>query len=176
MTAQKRKKKEMSDKILVFLNVYYPKTHLIKALYSLDSSRSYGGKSKNPKAGASTMLVIIFWNFTIFQQRSDSPQVKGNLISSIANSVYKLPHELPNDLKVVYSFISIYFRILILKLLGSSSFFAYSRFPLININYVNSALVYNFTDSFMLIGLNRLTNFVVYVFGKFDRMLNYGFF
>ena len=66
MTAQKRKKKEMSDKILVFLNVYYPKTHLIKALDSLDSSRSYGGKSKNPKAGASTMLVIIFWNFTIF--------------------------------------------------------------------------------------------------------------
>ena len=32
-----------------------------------------------------TILVIIFWSFTIFQNRSDSPQVKGNLISSIAN-------------------------------------------------------------------------------------------
>ena len=61
-----------------------------------------------------------------------------------------------------------------MKLIGSSSFFAYSRFPLIN--YVNSALVYNFTDSFMLIGLNRVTIFVVYVFAKFDWMLNYGIF
>ena len=47
-----------------------------------------------------TILVIIFWNFTIFQYRSNSPQVKGNLISSIANLVYELPHELPNDLKL----------------------------------------------------------------------------
>ena len=37
-----------------------------------------------------TILVIIFWDFTIFYYRSDSPQVKGNLISLIANLVYKL--------------------------------------------------------------------------------------
>ena len=47
-----------------------------------------------------TMLVIIFQNFKIFQYRSDSPQVKGAFISSIANLVYELPHELPNDLRL----------------------------------------------------------------------------
>ena len=45
-----------------------------------------------------TILAIMFWNFTIFQYTSDSPQVKGNLISSIVNLVYVLLHELPNEL------------------------------------------------------------------------------
>ena len=31
---------------------------------------------------------------------SDSPQVKGNLISSLANLAFELPHELPNNLKL----------------------------------------------------------------------------
>ena len=52
-----------------------------------------------PTAINSTILVIIFWNFTMFQYRSDSPQVKGNLIPSRANMVYELPPELPNDLR-----------------------------------------------------------------------------
>ena len=48
------------------------------------------------------ILAIIFWNFAIFQSRSDSPQVKqNNLISSIANLVHKLPHELLNDVKLM---------------------------------------------------------------------------
>ena len=44
-------------------------------------------------------LVIICWNFTIFQHMSDLLQVKQNLISSIANLVYELPHKLSNDLR-----------------------------------------------------------------------------
>ena len=47
------------------------------------------------------MLVIIFQNFTTFQCRSDSPQVKQNLISGIANLVYELPSKLPNDLTLM---------------------------------------------------------------------------
>ena len=46
-----------------------------------------------------TFLVIIFWNFTMFQNRSDSTQVKLNVISSITNLVGEQYHELPNDLK-----------------------------------------------------------------------------
>ena len=46
----------------------------------------------------STILVIIFWNFTMFQYRSDSAQVKRNVISSIKILVYELPHDLLNDL------------------------------------------------------------------------------
>ena len=46
-----------------------------------------------------TILVIIFWNFTMIQYRSDYPQVKRNVISSIANLVYQLPHDSPNDLR-----------------------------------------------------------------------------
>ena len=53
----------------------------------------------NFKICLATIVVIIFWNFTIFQYTSDSPQVKRNLISSIANFVYKLPHELLNNLR-----------------------------------------------------------------------------
>ena len=50
-------------------------------------------------SGGSTILVIIFWKFVIFQDRLDSPQVNPSLISSITNSVYKLPHELLNDVR-----------------------------------------------------------------------------
>ena len=32
------------------------------------------------------------WNFTVFEYRSDSPQVKGNFISFITNFVHELPH------------------------------------------------------------------------------------
>ena len=48
----------------------------------------------------STVLVIIFWNFAMFYERSESPQVKENLISSITNLIYELPHEFSNDLKL----------------------------------------------------------------------------
>ena len=42
----------------------------------------------------------MFWNVAMFKYRPDSPQVKRNVISSIANMVYELPHELPNDLRL----------------------------------------------------------------------------
>ena len=48
----------------------------------------------------STILVILFSNFTMCECMCDSPQVKRNVISSIANLVYELPHELPNDLRL----------------------------------------------------------------------------
>ena len=52
------KKKKLWKEFFVFLNVYCPKTHLIKALYSLDSSRSYGRLLENPKTGASRDLFL----------------------------------------------------------------------------------------------------------------------
>ena len=45
-------------------------------------------------------MVIIFWNFAIFQYRPDEPKVKRNVISRKANLVYELPHALPNDLRL----------------------------------------------------------------------------
>ena len=36
----------------------------------------------------------------MFLYRLDQPQVKRNVISSIANMVYELPHELPNNLRL----------------------------------------------------------------------------
>lgn len=42
----------------------------------------------------------IFWNFIIFWHRSDSVQVKENLIFSVTNFVYTLPYEMPNKLKL----------------------------------------------------------------------------
>ena len=46
-----------------------------------------------------TILVIIFWNFTVFLYRSESPQVKPSLISIITNLAYELLHKLPNNLR-----------------------------------------------------------------------------
>ena len=46
------------------------------------------------------ILIIVFWNFTMFQNRSISIQVKRNLISSITNLVYKLPNQFPSDLRL----------------------------------------------------------------------------
>ena len=48
----------------------------------------------------STIMILIFWNFTIFQFRSDSPEVKQSLIFSIRNLIYKYPDELSNDLRL----------------------------------------------------------------------------
>ena len=45
-----------------------------------------------------TILVIIFWHFLIIQHRSEQPQVKRYLISSITSLVDELPHELLNEL------------------------------------------------------------------------------
>ena len=55
---------------------------------------------REQKENFQTILVIILWNFEIFYYRSDSPQVKQNLISGIANLVFELPHELPNNLRL----------------------------------------------------------------------------
>ena len=42
--AAQRPKKNFPHKFLAFLNVYYPKTNLIKTLNYLDSSRSNGSE------------------------------------------------------------------------------------------------------------------------------------
>ena len=49
--AAQRPKKNFPHKFLAFLNVYYPKTNLIKTLNYLDSSRSNGRLSQNSKTG-----------------------------------------------------------------------------------------------------------------------------
>ena len=59
MVAQKRKKKKIWQNFFLFFSAYYyPQTHLIKAVNSLDSSRSNGRISKNPKTGEFRELVL----------------------------------------------------------------------------------------------------------------------
>ena len=48
-----------------------------------------------------SILVIIFWNFTMFQHKADQPKVKRNLITSITTSVYELPHEYFQAIRVM---------------------------------------------------------------------------
>ena len=57
MTAQKCKK-HFRQKFFPFLNVYYPKNHLTKALNSLDFSRLKGRLSENPKIGGFRELFL----------------------------------------------------------------------------------------------------------------------
>ena len=57
----------------------------------------------------STMSGIIFLlSFTVFPCKINLPQVKRNLKSFIraCELVYELPHELPNDLKLMNDYIS----------------------------------------------------------------------
>ena len=57
MTAQKRKKNFL-QKLLTFLNVYYPQTHLIKVLNSPYSLRPNGRLSQNLKTGGFRELFL----------------------------------------------------------------------------------------------------------------------
>ena len=47
-----------------------------------------------------TILVLKFWDFLMFCQIFLSPQVKRILIISNKHGIYKLPHELPKDLRL----------------------------------------------------------------------------
>lgn len=42
---------------------------------------------------------IISWQFSVFQYKFNSQQVKQHLTSSIVNSAYELPHTFSNELK-----------------------------------------------------------------------------
>ena len=47
-----------------------------------------------------SIVVIKCWNFTVFYFRSDSSQVRRNVISSITNLAYELPRGLWNGLRL----------------------------------------------------------------------------
>ena len=56
--------KSKYDRIFfAFLNVYYAKTQLIKALNSLDSSRTYGSQLENSTASGSRELFLLVNDF-----------------------------------------------------------------------------------------------------------------
>ena len=57
MVAQKSKKKNW-QKLFLYLNAYYSKTHQIKALNSLDESISNERLSQNPKTGGFRELIL----------------------------------------------------------------------------------------------------------------------
>ena len=57
-TAAQICKRYCLTKFLEFLNAYYPKTQLNKALNSIDSSGPYGRLLVNPKTGASRELFL----------------------------------------------------------------------------------------------------------------------
>ena len=67
----------------------------LSQMSSFSRNLNHYWKSREEKGNFS--LVIMFWNFTIFQYKSHSPKAKRNFISSIANLVYELLHELPNN-------------------------------------------------------------------------------
>ena len=43
---------------------------------------------------------IVFWDFSMFYQIFLSPQIKGCTIITYKHSIYKLPQELPNNLRL----------------------------------------------------------------------------
>ena len=57
-------------------------------------------KCREEKENFHTILLIIFWNFTTFQQRPSHLQVNQNVVSSTVNLVYEMSHELSNDIRL----------------------------------------------------------------------------
>ena len=57
-------------------------------------------KCREQKQNFQRILVIVFWNFTIFEYKPDQPKVKQNVISSKRNLVYEVRHETPNDFAI----------------------------------------------------------------------------
>ena len=49
---------------------------------------------------AATFILIIFWDFLMFYQIFLWPQVKWHAITTYKRRIYKLPHKLPNNLRV----------------------------------------------------------------------------
>ena len=47
-----------------------------------------------------SIMVVIFWDFLIFDQIFLSPQVKRTASISNKHAIYELPHKLPNDLRL----------------------------------------------------------------------------
>ena len=47
-----------------------------------------------------TISVIIFWKVNMFKYKKDQAEIKRNVISSKANLVYELAHQLLNDLRL----------------------------------------------------------------------------
>ena len=44
-------------------------------------------------------MVIIFWDFLMYDQIFLSPQLKWSVIISNKNGIYELPHKFPNEIK-----------------------------------------------------------------------------
>ena len=59
-----------------------------KSTYSRNSNHRW--KIREQKENFQTILAKMFWNFTVFQYRFYSPQVKQNLISTLTNLVCEL--------------------------------------------------------------------------------------
>ena len=56
--------------------------------------------SLNNRPCQDTIIFIILWDFLMFYQIFLSPQVKRYAIITYKHGIYKLPHELPNDLRL----------------------------------------------------------------------------
>ena len=48
-----------------------------------------------------TVIFIVFWDLLMFYQIFHSSQVKRNAYISNKNGIYELPHELPNNLRLI---------------------------------------------------------------------------
>ena len=57
-------------------------------------------KDIKAKENFQTIMVIIFWDFTLFDQIFLSSQEKRSLIISNKHGIYQLPHDFPNNLKL----------------------------------------------------------------------------
>ena len=104
-------------------------------------------------------ILSIFWNFTLVWYRSDSPQIKRNLIASMTNLVCQLP----NDLRVCSSDKMIPIKFLSEVFEGYFIMGHWGKFIKMLIN----ALIYFFRTLFFVFH-HKICVFIIFIFFFFD--------
>ena len=103
----------MLDSVVKVKKKYYPQTVLEECKYEIKkktkmenlindelelNSSDNATESDNESDNEPTINCIKFWDFLMFYQAFLLPQVKQCTIITYKHGIYKLPHELPNDL------------------------------------------------------------------------------
>ena len=85
-------------------SIFVMKTNQVKGYFqlnrSLGTSFAFPVITVNDEHAKPTIIFIIFWDFLMFSQIFILQQVKQSVIICYKHGIYKLPHELPNELRL----------------------------------------------------------------------------
>ena len=85
---------------LTIIAAFLAELTFLNVMSVFSGNQNHRWRCRDQNKNFRTIMIIISWNFTIFHYKPNWPQVKRNLVSSIANLVYQMPCEFPNVLRL----------------------------------------------------------------------------